>query len=128
MLAIQVICSSLLNLANKKGHLILNHIWPITSEEKYLFICQLIIWISSSVIYLSIYFIFLPLFIYYLFVDLYNVFVLDITAVSFMHWKYFLPISFLKEYETLPFRVLHKNISLNYHLQSYAPWFLCQRA
>lgn len=111
-----VTCSSLLNLAKKKKrHLILNHVWLITCEVKYLFICQLIIWISSSVIYLFINFSFL---FHLLSFCWQSIFILDINPISFMHWKYFLPISFLKEYETLSFRVLHKNISLNYFLQS----------
>lgn len=95
------------NLVNEKRHLILNHISLMTSEVKYLFICQLIVWISSSLIYLFTFFtIFFFPFSLFIFLLTYKMFfILDINPVSFMHWKYFMSISFLKEFGALSFRV-----------------------
>lgn len=101
----------------KKRHLISNYESLITSEVKS-FLCQLIIWISSSVIYLFISFTIFIFLIFYLFCWLIKMFLFWILILSILCIEnIFCQSHFLRNLEK-SFRVLLcKNISPNYQLE-----------
>lgn len=96
------------NLVNEQRHFILNHV-SITSEVKYTFM---------SIDHLNFIFSNLPTHI---------PFIIYFSPLIFMHRKYFLSISFLKDLEHC-LSEFWKNIFPNYRLESYVSWLLCLRA